>query len=153
MTRSQCATLVILFSPVCLGCEGGDLALSAGAPAVGAVAGSISRCGVAVEGAAVSLQVHQDQLGQARPVDTRVGPVATDSRGEYLLEFAPHFAVPGPATVQLRVRPAGDSVVELPGGTVLLGLAQQPLDTLRLDGDLGAATGVCAAAGERESNP
>jgi hypothetical protein len=127
-----------------LGCgEGGDLALSAGAPVTAAVVGTITDCGILIPGAAVVLLVQQAQPAQARPVDTRSGAVTTDRRGEYLIEVAPAFAVPGPALVRLLVTPPGGAEQELPGGTVELGLGEPPRDTLRLDADLGLAAQVC----------
>jgi hypothetical protein len=127
-----------------LGCgEGGDLALSAGAPATAVVRGTIVQCGIPVAAATVVLRVQQPDLGQARPVDTEVGPVTTDSRGQYLIEAAPPFAVPGPALVRLRVTPPGGSPQEFSADTVEFGLSQPARDTLRLDADLGAAAGAC----------
>lgn len=128
----------------CLGCgEGGDFALSAGAPVTAAVEGTITRCGTPVSGAAVVLHVQQAEPMQARPVDTRVGPVTTDQRGGYLIEVAPAFAVPGSAEVQLLVTPGGGAAQELPGATLELTLGEPPRDTLRLDADLGVAAGMC----------
>jgi hypothetical protein len=138
-------TLVGCFSLAWLGCgEGGDLALSAGAPVTGAVAGTITDCAAAVPGATVVALVQQAERGQARPVDTRTGPAVTDRRGEYRMEIAPAFAVPGPASVRLLVTPPGGPARELPGGTVELGLGEPPRDTLRIDLDLGVAPGVCS---------
>lgn len=131
-------------SAALFGCgEGGDLALSAGAPATAAVAGTITDCGTPVPGAAVALLVQQDESGQARPVDTRTGAATTDRGGGYLVEIAPSFAIPGPAVVRLLVTPPGGATQDLTGGTVEFGLEQPPRDTLRLDADLGAATRVC----------
>lgn len=128
----------------CLGCgEGGDFALSAGAPVTAAVEGSITRCGTPVSGAAVVLHVQQTEPMQARPVDTRLGPVTTDGGGGYLIEVAPAFAVPGSAEVRLLVTPAGGAAVEFPGATLELALGEPPRDTLHLDADLGVAAGVC----------
>ena len=119
-----------------LGCgEGGDLAVSAGAPVVGAVQGTITACGVAVPEAEVRVQVDQEDIGQVRPVHTEVGPVTSDARGRYALEVSPAFAVPGPAVVQLRVIPPGGDVHELPERTMRLSLGEVE-DTLRLDADL-----------------
>jgi hypothetical protein len=127
-----------------LGCgEGGDLALSAGAPVTAAVEGTITDCGIPIPGAAVVLLVQQAESAQARPVDTRSDAVTTDRRGEYLIEVAPAFAVPGPAHVRLLVTPPGAAMQELPGGTVEFGLGQPPRDTLRLDADLGLAARGC----------
>lgn len=131
-------------SVAAFGCgEAGDLALSAGAPATAAVAGTITDCGTAVPGAAVVVQVQQDRSGQARPVDTRSGAATTDRSGAYLIEVAPAFAIPGPAAVRLLVTPRGGATQDLVGGTVEFGLEQPPGDTLRLDGDLGVAARAC----------
>lgn len=127
-----------------LGCgEGGDLALSAGAPATAAVRGTIVDCGTPISEAEVVLLVQQAESGQVRPVDAEIGPVTTDSRGQYLIEAAPAFAVPGPALVRLRVTPPGGSLREFPADTVEFGLGQPARDTLRLDADLGTAAGNC----------
>jgi|SRR6476469_2992136 len=127
-----------------LGCgEAGDLALSAGAPATAAVAGTITSCGVPVAGAAVALLVQQDESGQARPVHTRTTATTTDAGGEWHLEVAPAFGVPGPAVVRLLVTPPGGATQDLTGGTVELGLEQPPRDTLHLDADVGTAARVC----------
>jgi hypothetical protein len=127
-----------------LGCgEGGDLALSAGAPVTAVVRGTIVECGTPISTAEVVLLVQQAESGQVRPVDTQIGPVMTDSRGQYLIEAAPAFAVPGPALVRLRVTPPGGALQELPPDTVEFGLGEPARDTLRLDADLGAAAGKC----------
>lgn len=137
--------LVGCLSLAWLGCgEGGDLALSAGAPVTGAVAGTITDCGAAVPGATVVVLVQQAEPGQTRPVDTRTGPAATDRRGEYRMEIAPAFAVPGPASVRLLVTPPGGPARELPGGTLELGLGEPARDTLRVDLDVGVVAGVCS---------
>ena len=137
-------SVVAALSLAWLGCgEGGDLALSAGAPVTGAVVGTITDCGTPIPGAAVVLLVQQAESAQARPVDTQSGAVTTDRRGEYFIEVAPAFAVPGPAHVRLLVTPPGGAVQELPGGTVELGLVEPPRDTLRLDADLGLAARLC----------
>jgi hypothetical protein len=125
------------FGTACFGCgEGGDFALSAGAPVTGAVRGVITECGTPIARAEVVLLVQQAESGQARAVDTRIGPVTTDRGGEYLVEVAPAFAVPGSATVRLRVTPPGGTTYESPGATLELGLGEPPRDTLRLDADL-----------------
>jgi hypothetical protein len=127
-----------------LGCgESGDFALSAGAPAAAAVRGTITQCGAPISGAEVVLLVQQAESGQARPVDAQIGPVATDGRGQYLIEASPAFAVPGPALVRLRVIPPGGSLQEFPADTVEFSLGQPARDTLRLDADLGTAAGHC----------
>ena len=128
--------VMLLVLSSALGCgEGGDLAVSAGAPVVGAVQGTITACGVAVPEAEVRVQVDQEDIGQVRPVHTEVGPVTSDARGRYALEVSPAFAVPGPAVVQLRVIPPGGDVHELPERTMRLSLGEVE-DTLRLDADL-----------------
>lgn len=126
-----------------LGClEGGDLAVSAGAPATIAVRGTITDCGKPVSGAEVVLQIQQDQPGQARPVDARIGPVTTSTQGRYIVEAGPAFAVPGPASVQLHVT-AGGVAQDVPGGTLNLSLGFPARDTVRVDADLGAERGGC----------
>jgi hypothetical protein len=126
------------------GCgEGGDLALSAGAPATAAVAGTITVCGAPLAGASVALRVAQDESGQARPVDARTPAVLTDRAGAYLVEIAPAFAIPGAAAVRLLVTPPGGASQDIAGGTVEFGLLEPPLDTLRLDADLGVAARAC----------
>ena len=126
-----------------LGCvEGGNLAVSAGAPVSGALQGRITRCGDSVAGAQVLLLVQQDQPGQARPVDARIGPVTTSRAGEYVVEVAPSFAVPGAATVQLRVTADGITQ-DIPGRTLELGLGVPPRDTTRFDADLGVEQQQC----------
>jgi hypothetical protein len=122
--------------------EGGSLAISAGAPVMAAVRGRIFVCGNPVEGVGVVLAVQQNRPEQARPVDIEVGPVTTDGQGRYLVELGPPFAVPGPATVQLRLSLAG-SVTDLNGGTLKFALGRPPRDTLQLDADLGLSTGSC----------
>jgi hypothetical protein len=137
-------SIVGTLSLTCIGCgEAGDLALSAGAPATAAVAGTITDCGSPVPEAAVVLQVQQDESGQARAVDTRTRAVMTDRGGGYLVKVAPAFAIPGPAAVRLLVTPPGAAMQDLMGGTVEFGLAQPPRDTLRLDADLGTAARSC----------
>jgi len=142
-TTPTTLSLLAALSVGWLGCiEGGDLALSAGAPVTGVVQGTITDCGVAVPEAQVNLLVQQNESGQARPVDAELGPVTTDVHGTYSLEVAPGFAVPGAALVRLRVRPPGGDAREFPDRTIQLSLGQA-LDTLRLDADLGTATGRC----------
>jgi hypothetical protein len=126
--------LLVLSSALACG-EAGDLAVSAGAPVVGAVQGTITACGIAVPDAEVRVQVDQEDIGQARPVHTEVGPVTSDARGRYALDVSPAFAVPGPAVVQLRVIPPGGDLHELPGRTMRFSLGEVE-DTLRLDADL-----------------
>jgi hypothetical protein len=137
-------SVVAVLSLGWLGCgEGGDLAISAGAPVTAVVRGTITECGTPIAGAEVVLRVRQAEPGQAQPVDTQIGPATTDRRGEYLLEVAPPFAVPGPAVVHLRVRRPGGDVQELPGRVLELGLGTPARDTLRFDVDLGTAARVC----------
>jgi hypothetical protein len=125
-----------LLAVLAFGCgEGGDLAVSAGAPVVGAVHGTITACGLPVSEAEVRLQVDQDDIGQARPVHTEIGPVISDGRGRYAFEVSPAFAIPGPAHAQLRVVPPGGAEHEFPGRTMRLSLGEAE-DTLRLDADL-----------------
>ncbi|HET9727203.1 MAG TPA: hypothetical protein VFP28_09840 [Gemmatimonadales bacterium] len=126
------------------GCiEGGDLAVSAGAPVSGAVQGTVLECGRPVPNVGVTVRVQQSEAGQARPVDQRIGPVVTDTRGGYLVEIEPAFAVPGPATVALEVTLAGGAPRELSGANLDLHLGTPPRDTLRLDVDVGLAAGGC----------
>ncbi|HET7471147.1 MAG TPA: hypothetical protein VFJ81_15805 [Gemmatimonadales bacterium] len=126
------------------GCvAGGDLAVSAGAPVSGAVQGTVLECGRPVADVGVTVHLRQDQSGQARPVDQRVGPVVTDAHGRYAVELEPAFAVPGPATVALEVTLASGAPRELSGATIELRLGTPPPDTLRLDADVGLAAGGC----------
>jgi hypothetical protein len=126
-----------------LGCvEGGNLAISAGAPVTGALEGRITRCGDPIAGAQVLLLVQQDRPEQSRPVDARIGPVTTSRAGEYLVEVAPAFAVPGSASVQLRVTVNGITQ-DVPGRTLELRLGLPARDTTRFDADLGVEVGHC----------
>jgi hypothetical protein len=121
--------------------EGGNLAVSAGAPVAGAVRGFITLCGNPVASPELRLRVRQDRPEQARPVDARIGPFAGNRDGSYLIEVGPSFAVPGPASVQLEVASAGmDSVAQ---GTLQFALGTPARDTLRLDADLGLQRGAC----------
>ncbi len=131
---------VLLTLAACV--EGGSLAVSAGAPVTAAVQGRITDCARAIAGAEVVLQVRQDRPEQARPVDTRIGPVATSRDGSYLIEVSPSFAVPGPADLQLRVT-AGGATQEIAGGSLEFRLGVTPRDTTRFDADLGAERGSC----------
>jgi hypothetical protein len=106
------------------------------------VRGTITSCGSPVVGAQVVLRVQQDEPDQARPVDSRIGPVTTSRQGRYLIEVGPAFAVPGPADVQLRVTADGITQ-EFPGGILELRLGLPARDTLRLDADLRQERGVC----------
>jgi hypothetical protein len=139
------ATLSVLgtLSIAGLGCgEVGDLAVSAGAPVIAAVQGTITDCGTSVSRAEVSVLVDQAEPGQALPVHAEIGPVPTDAHGTYSLEVSPAFAVPGPAVARLRVSAPGGAGHEFPSGTLQFSLGQAQ-DTLRLDGDVGVATGTC----------
>jgi hypothetical protein len=127
----------------CIAGEATDLAISAGAPVTAAVDGTITRCGVPISDAAVVLRVRQDDMGQARPVDTQVGPVSTDGGGRYLATISPAFAIPGPATVELQVTPQGGEPQALTGATVEMALGEPPRDTLHLSADVGLATRAC----------
>jgi hypothetical protein len=142
-TRRVTWSTLACLSAGLLGCvEGGNLAISAGAPVTAVVQGRITDCGRPVSSAEVVLQVQQDRQEQARPVDTRIGPVTTTREGEYLIEVGPSFAVPGPASMQLQVT-AGGVTQEVPGGTLELRLGQPPRDTTRFDADLGTERGAC----------
>jgi hypothetical protein len=118
------------------------LAISAGAPVTAVAQGVITECGRPVAKAEVVLLVQQANPTQARPINARVGPVATDRQGEYVVEVGPSFAVPGPASVRLRVTPPGSPTVELPGGVLNFRLGSPARDTARLDADLD--TGLSA---------
>ena len=127
------------------GCgEGGDLAVSAGAPVTGAVRGTITECGTPVSGVEVVLAVQQAEPDQARAVDTEIGPARTGRHGEYLLEVAPAFAVPGRAVVHLSATSPSGDLQELASGILDLSLGRPARDTLRLDADRGIAAGVCS---------
>jgi hypothetical protein len=126
------------------GCvEGGDLAVSAGAPVSAAVRGTVLECGRALPNVGVAVRLRQSEPGQARPVDQRIGPVVTDARGGYLIEVEPAFAIPGAATVALLVTLPDGAPHELSGATIELHLGTPPRDTLRLDADVGLAAGAC----------
>jgi len=130
---------------LCLGladCEVTNLFISTGAPVGAVVRGRITFCGTAVSGAEVVLLVQQNQPEQSRPVDSRIGPVTTGRNGQYLVDVGPSFAVPGPASMQLRVTSGGSSQ-EIPGGTLELRMGTPPSDTTRFDADLGAERGAC----------
>jgi hypothetical protein len=130
-----------LAAPCCI-IEGDSLAISAGAPVTAALEGRITRCAEPVPGAEVLVLVQQAQPGQARPVDARFGPVSTTRDGRYLIELSPAFAVPGAASVQLRVTSEG-SIQDIPGRTLELRLGVPASDTTRLDADLGAEQRQC----------
>jgi hypothetical protein len=152
MNTRRSVTLVALtgLSGGALGCvEGGNLAISAGAPVAAVVQGRITECGRPASNVEVVLQVQQDRPEQSRPVDARIGPVTTTRQGEYLLEVGPSFAVPGPASMQLRVTARG-TTQEIQGGTLELRIGQPPRDTTRFDADLGQERGFCqSAAGQQ----
>lgn len=144
VTATRNVLLVTLSSLGLLGCGGGgNLAISAGAPVTAVIRGIIMECGIPVAGAEVVLRVQQDEPDQVRPVDARIGPVTTSSQGSYLLEVGPAFAVPGPASVRLRVTPVIGATQEISGGTLNLRLGRPARDTTRLDIDLGQERGVC----------
>jgi len=131
-------------SALLAGCiEGGDLAVSAGAPVSGAVRGTVLVCGRPVPNVGVAVHLRQSESGQARPVDQQIGPVVTDADGGYLIEVEPPFAIPGSATVALVVTLTDGAPHELAGATIELKLGTPPRDTLRLDADVGLATGAC----------
>jgi hypothetical protein len=134
------AALLILAGFGCVEVE--SLVISAGAPVTGAVRGRITDCGSPTVGIRLVFRVQQDEPAQARPVDTRVGPVTTRQDGSYVVEIGPAFAVPGPATVQLSAADAEPGSV-LAGGTLRFTLGQPARDTLQLDVDLGAANQRC----------
>lgn len=138
LTRWAGLSTVILASCV----EVDSLQISAGAPVTVAVRGRITDCGRAVVRAEVLLLIQQDLEQQSRPVNTRVGPVTTGSDGSYLLDASPSFAVPGPASMQLQVTAAGQSL-EIPGGALEFRLGAPARDTTRFDADLGAERGTC----------
>lgn len=136
--------LVTFLSVSMLGCvEGGNLAVSAGAPVSAAVRGTITDCGTPLAGAGVVLRVHQDEPGQARPVDARIGPVTTSRDGRYLIEVAPAFAVPGPASVELRLTPEGGPTQQVPAGMLELRIGRPARDTAHINVDLGQERGEC----------
>jgi hypothetical protein len=141
--QKRSALLVTFLSMGSFACEGGNLAISAGAPVTAVVRGTITDCGLPLAGAEVILRVQQDEPEQARPVDTRIGPVMTSREGRYLVEVAPAFAIPGPATVQLRVTPESGATQEISAGTVELRMGRPARDTTRLNVDLGQERGAC----------
>jgi hypothetical protein len=140
MLRTLLSCLFLL-TTACV--DGGNLAISAGAPATAAVRGRITDCGQPVPGAEVLLAIQQDLNEQVRPVDARVGPVTTGRDGGYFLDLSPSFAVPGPASMQLVVTAGGVSR-EISGGTLEFRLGVPARDTARFDADLGVEQGTCA---------
>jgi hypothetical protein len=122
--------------------EDGSLAISAGAPVTAVVRGTITDCGRPVANAEVQLHVQQDEPEQVRPVDVRIGPVTTSRSGTYIADVGAPFAVPGPASVELRIT-TGGVTKDISGGTLQLQLGQPVRDTTRIDADLGAEREVC----------
>jgi hypothetical protein len=144
LRRAASGSLATCLCIGAIGCgEGGFLAISAGAPATAVVRGTITDCGIPLPGADVVLQVQQDQPGQARPVDARIGPVTTSGEGRYLIEVAPAFAVPGRASVELRVTPEAGATQQLAVGTLELRIGRPAQDTTRINVDLGEERGAC----------
>lgn len=144
MRSKPSVLLVSLLSVGSLGCvEGGSLAISAGAPVTAVVRGTITDCGTPLGGAEVVLRVQQDEPEQARTVDARIGPVTTSREGRYLIEVGPPFAIPGPASVQLRVTPEGGPTQEIAVGNLELRLGLPARDTARINADLGQERGAC----------
>jgi hypothetical protein len=141
-TRRLLLALALGLAPAGCVIEGDSLAISAGAPVTAALEGRITRCAEPVPGAEVLVLMQQAQPGQARPVDARIGPVATTRDGRYLIQLSPSFAVPGAASVQLRVTSDG-SIQDIPGRTLELRLGVPPSDTTRLDADLGVEQRQC----------
>lgn len=139
-SNSVAASLVLLAGCGCV--EGGNLAVSAGAPVMAAVRGQVTDCGIPVAGAEVLLRVRQDQAEQARPVDARIGPLTTGRDGSYFSEIGPPFAVPGRAGVQVTVTAAG-LTVEVEEASLRFELGTQAQDTLQIDTDLAIARGFC----------
>jgi len=139
--RPTCLPAALVLLAGCI--EGGDLAVSAGAPVSGAVEGTVLDCGRPVPNIGVAVRLRQSDSGQARPVDQQVGPVVTDASGGYLIELEPAFAIPGAATVALVVTLPDGAPHELAGATIELHLGTPPRDTVRLDADVGLATGSC----------
>jgi hypothetical protein len=91
----------------------------------------------------VVLRVQQDHPEQARPVDARIGPVTTSREGKYLIDVGPAFAIPGPASVQLRVTPESGPTQEIAAGTLELRLGLPARDTARINVDVGQERGAC----------
>jgi hypothetical protein len=134
---------VVFLLALSSGCvEGGNLAISAGAPVSAAVGGQITDCGRAVVNAEVVLAVQQDLDEQARPVDSRIGPQTTGQKGDFLFEVSPSFAIPGSASMQLQVTIQGVTH-EIPGGTLEFRLGAPPQDTVRFNADIGTETQTC----------
>ena len=88
------------------------------------------------------LLVQQDLQEQARPVDTRIGPVTTTHNGAYAFGISPSFAVPGPASMQLQVT-TGGVTDEIEGGTLEFRMGTPARDTARFDVDLANRRRAC----------
>jgi hypothetical protein len=143
MNAARIAALAAL-SMTGLACgETTGLALSGGGPVTGVVTGTITDCGAPATGVEVVLAVQQAAVGQARPVDTEIGPHRTDARGHYLFDVSPGFGVPGAAMVQLREVSDSADARDLANGVVELTLGQEARDTLRLDADRERAREAC----------
>jgi hypothetical protein len=143
MNKATLATLAA-WSIGSLACgETTGLALSAGGPVTGVVTGTITDCGAPAPGVLVMLAVQQATVGQARPVDTDIGPHTTDARGQYLFDVSPGFGVPGAAMVQLREVSDSADTADLASGVVELTLGQVARDTLQLDADRERAREAC----------
>ena len=143
MHRRAASSLLAWLSLGIAGCvDGGNLFISAGAPIAGAVRGRITECGQAVPNVEVVIVIQQDLSEQARPVNTRIGPVTTARDGGYLIGASPSFAVPGPANLQLEVT-SGGFIHEITGGTLEFRLGTPARDTARFDADLGTERGSC----------
>ena len=144
VVRSAAAAALGIASFACGETTG--LAVSAGGPVSGVVRGTITDCGTPAAGVDVLVHVQQATVGQARPVDTEVGPETTDDRGGYLLEVSPGFGVPGAAEVALREASDSADAHELASGVLELTLGQPARDTLRLDADLASGPKACSVA-------
>ena len=142
MKRVQLRTAVFLGLSAVACVEGGNLAISAGAPVIAAVRGLVTDCGAPVAGAQVLIRVRQNQTDQVRPVDARIGPLTTGRDGSYFTEIGPPFAVPGQAGVQVTVTAAG-LTVEVEEASLRFELGTQAQDTLQIDTDLASARGFC----------
>lgn len=116
-----------------------------------AVRGTVTDCGIPLAGADVVLRVRQDEPGQARPVDARIGPITTSREGRYLIEVSPAFAVPGLASVQLQVTPEGGATQQVTAGTLELRIGRPARDTTRINADLGEERGECRTNGSNDS--
>jgi hypothetical protein len=74
--------------------EVGNLAISAGAPVMAAVQGTITDCGKPVAGAEVVLRVQQDRPEQARPVNSEIGPITTERDSSGVRPGTPPVSTP-----------------------------------------------------------